>query len=519
MTTSSYTDPLIQCLSFAPVRPLFVLRFGTNLNRDSDQLIRRGRRTELRRLLIVSALTVSGQVQAAAQGDPVIAMVNATVVDVERGALLRDQSIVTSRGRITYVGPAAGARIPRGAMRIDLRGRYVIPGLWDMHVHMTGKGDPEELAKYYGTLFVAHGVTGVRDAGGDINRVRALDETGRTHPIAVPRLVYAGTKVGPGDAASPWGIGDLKAAIAERVASGATYIKLTPEYPSRLIPETRAACAAAGVPCVAHVPAADTAMWVSQPGKGSYEHLFNLTEHVSRVPAAEVFDAVEEYEAPTLLQRVLYKLRLRRRPQEPRQLRIALRDTSKDAAFFGRLASSGTWITPTLVLHRHMTRSVDLLPSSVDPRLVLDTTVARAADARSDAAAMWLLWNGIVAGMSAAHVPMLAGTDFGSVHVPGAALHAELVLLQQAGVPTAEVLRMATLNPARYFGATDTLGSVAAGRVADLVVLTANPLDDIRHVAGIDFVMSRGRLFRRPVLDSLVNEGRLAAARLRAVLP
>jgi len=105
------------------------------------------------------------------------------------------------------------------------------------------------------------------------------------------------------------------------------------------------------------------------------------------------------------------------------------------------------------------------------------------------------------------------------MHVPGAVLHAELVLLQQAGVPAAEVLRMATLNPARYFGARDTLGSVAAGRVADLVVLKANPLDDIRHVTGIDFVMSRGRLFRRAALDSLMDAGRLAVARLRVVQP
>ena len=476
-----------------------------------------------RLLLIVGALAISAPAHATAQGDPVVAMVNATVVDVEHGTLLPAQSIVTRQGRITYVGPAAGANIPRGAVRVDLRGQYVIPGLWDMHVHIAPEGDPGDLASYYGSLFVAHGVTGVRDAGGDPSRLRSLDAIGRSGRGAMPRVIYAGTKVGPGDSASSWGVSDARAAIAEHVASGASFIKLTPGYPVGLFRETLAACTAAGVRCVAHVPAADTATWLSRPGRGSYEHLFNISEHVSRVPAAEAFDAVREYEAPTLLQRVLYKLRLRRRPEEPERLRVAVRDSSKDAAFFGRLASSGTWITPTLVLHRQMTRTVDLLPSSTDSRLVLAATL-RAGESRTDAqrqtaANTWALWNGLVAGMSAAHVPMLAGTDFGNMHVPGAVLHAELVLLQQAGVPAAEVLRMATLNPARYFGARDTLGSVAAGRVADLVVLKANPLDDIRHVTGIDFVMSRGRLFRRAALDSLMDAGCLAVARLRVVQP
>ena len=476
-----------------------------------------------RLLIVAGVLVVSAPVQATAQGDPVIAMVNATVVDVEHGALLPAQSIVTSQGRITYVGPAAGANIPRGALRVDLKGLFVIPGLWDMHVHIAGDGDAGDLASYYGSLFVAHGITGVRDAGGNISRLRTLDAIGRTGRGAMPRLIYAGNKVGPGDSTSSWGIADARSAIAARVASGASFIKLTPDYPVGLFAGTLAACSAAGVPCVAHIPAADTATWLSQPGRGSYEHLFNISEHVSRVPAAKVFEEVREYGAPTLVQRVLYKLRLRHRPQEPERLRVALRDSSKDAAFFGRLASSGTWITPTLVLHRQMTRTIDLLPSSVDARLVLAATL-RASESRTDAqrqtaAGTWALWTGLVAGMSAAHVPMLAGTDFGNTHVPGAVLQAELVLLQQAGVPAAEVLRMATLNPARYFGATDTSGTVAAGRVADLVVLRANPLENVRNVAEIELVVSRGRLFRRAALDSLMNAARQAAARLRVVQP
>jgi imidazolonepropionase-like amidohydrolase len=119
--------------------------------------------------------------------------------------------------------------------------------------------------------------------------------------------------------------------------------------------------------------------------------------------------------------------------------------------------------------------------------------------------------------MNASGVRMLAGTDFTGRHVPGVVLHAELALLQEeAGIPAADALRMATINPARYFVATDSLGSVAAGRVADLVVLRANPLDDVRNVGSIEMVMTRGLLLRRSALDSLESRARTSLARLRA---
>lgn len=450
--------------------------------------------------------------------DRSVALVNATVVDVERGVLVPRQTIVTSRGRIDQVGPAATVRVPRGATRVDLAGRFVIPGLWDMHVHVAGPSpDVDAVAGYFGSLFLRNGVTGVRDAGGDAQRLNALDSIGRIRPGAMPRLIHAGAKVGPRDGES-WTMSNVQPEIDARVKAGARYIKLVPDYPTEYFMATLAACAAARLPCVAHVPPADTSTWLSVPGRGSFEHLFNLSEHVSRASAAEIFRASNEYIAPTLVQRVLYKLRLRKRPDEPGLLMLAQRDTSRDQAFFARVASSGNWITPTLILHHQLTRTVDLLPAAMDPEL---SRTPATAPQRTEAdlprhQAMWSLWTGIVRSMQAARIQMMAGTDFSGMHVPGAVLHAELVLLQQAGVPAAEVLRTATLNPARYLGATDSLGSVAPGRVADLVVVLANPLDDVRNVAGIEMVMTRGNLLRGAALDSLTSRARSSLIRLRA---
>lgn len=459
-------------------------------------------------LLLVAPLSARAQ--------STTALVNATVVDVERGTLVPNQSIIVAGDRIERVGPSASTPVPRGATRVDLRGRFVIPGLWDMHVHIAGNATVQDAGDYYGSLFLRNGVTGIRDAGGDAGVLHALDSIGRARPGMVPRLVYSGEKIGPRDGAS-WSIANVNDAIAARTKAGATYIKLVPDYPVALFKSTLEACAAARLRCVAHVPPADTSIWLSVPGHGSYEHVFNLGEHVSRLTSAELFKAFDEYRAPTLLQRVLYKVRLRTRPAEPQAMRLAERDTTRDAAFFGRVAASGTWITPTLVLFDQLTGASELLPSATDTTLAVAPTVRSrrsGAQGRNDQV-NWNYWTGLVRALRDARVPMLAGTDFSAMHVPGAALHAELVLLQQAGLPAAEVLRMATLNPARYFGATDSLGSIAPRHVADLVVLRANPLEDVGHVGDIEMVMTRGRLLRASSLDSLTMRARASRDHLR----
>lgn len=467
----------------------------------------------------VVALALFLNTPNAAAQDATVAFVNATVVDVERGVLVPRQTILTSRGRIDQVGPLATTRVPRGATRVNLAGRFVIPGLWDMHVHISGATpDVRAAVGYFGSLFLANGVTSIRDAGGDGARLAAMDSLGRARPGSMPRLIYSGDKVGPGPGES-WSISSARTTIAARIKAGANYVKLVPLYPVELFTETLAICATARVPCVTHVPPTDTSVWLSVPGRGSFEHLFNLAEHVSRGPATELFESYSEYERPTFMQRVLYKLRLRPRPQEPQAVRLAQRDTSMDRVFFTRVAASGTWFTPTLILHHQIAPAIALPPASVDSTLARlpvpwdpGPTPAHVEAIRQ----AWQLSTGVLRSMHAAGVQLLAGTDFSGRHVPGAVLHAELALLQQDGIPAADVLRMATINPARYLDATDSSGTVAAGRVADLVVLRANPLADVRNVAAIEMVMTRGHLLRRTGLDSLAREARASLVQLRA---
>lgn len=446
--------------------------------------------------------------------------VNANVVDVELGTILANQAIVVRNGRIASVMPMKGARVA-GANRVDLHGMYVIPGLWDMHVHIGIRkdGDVPTLTSYYGGSFLRSGVTAVRDAGGNMRRLASIDSAGRARPGTFPRMIHAGEKLGPGEsqkASGPFGLAEAKAGITQRRSNGAHYIKLNGAYPDDVFRETLAECASTGLKCVAHIPAADTALWLTAPGRGSYEHLFNIAPHVAKVPASELFVASEEYYQPTLFQRVLYKLRLRKRPVEPFVAEVQARDTGKDDKFFQRLAGSGTWFTPTLVLHHRMTRAIDLPAAGYDSALSLSLppNEERTPQQLQAAQDLWRMWSGEVLAMWRARVNMLAGTDFSGVHAPGGSLQAELVLLQQAGIPAADVLRMATLNPARYLAATDSMGSVNAGKVADLVVLRRNPLEDMARVGEIEMVMTRGVLLRRDALDRLTSDARAAARRM-----
>ena len=464
---------------------------------------------------VVAALLVA---RGAAAQDATVAFVNATVVDVERGTLVPRQTIVIRRGRIHQVGPASTTRVPPGASRVDLAGRFVIPGLWDMHVHIGGDGSVDPLVGYYGSLLLANGVTGVRDGGSDGARIAEMDSIGRARPGSMPRLVYAREKVGP-PAGQTWSTDDVRRAIASRIRAGAHYIKLTPGFPQSLLAAALDACADARVLCVGHVPQ-DMSVWLSARGNGSLEHLFNLSVHLSTVPASELYAEMREYDKPKFWQRVAYKLRLRKRPQDPRLRSLAVRDTTRDRAFFDPIASSGTWFTPTLVLHNQITPAIALPPDADDSTLALTPVRWNPGRTPSEVEVtrqVWRMSADLVRSMHAAGVRMLAGTDFTGRHVPGASLRAELMLFQQEGVPAPEVLRMATLYPARYFGAVDSSGTVAAGRVADLVVLRANPLDDIRNVSSIEMVMARGHLMRRAALDSLASRARASLLQLRAV--
>jgi imidazolonepropionase-like amidohydrolase len=493
-------------------------------------------RTPSRRRALLPALAAAVVVhgarlgaQPAAPATPV-ALVGGTVVDVERGTLLRDHTVLVAGGRIVAVGPDGRTRVPPGATRVPLRGAYVIPGLWDMHVHMalapaTGSAEiarRDARLRWFATLSLAHGVTGVRDLAGDAAALRAVARGSAPGP----RVVFTGQKLGeravlPG---APFPVrtrDDVRRSVTMLREAGAGLVKLAPMLPADITAHALAECAAQRLPCIAHVPREGLDAMIAHPGTGGFEHLFELPEHTARIPAATLFARHAEAEGASIAQRVLYRLGLRARPRDVTLEAMDAHDPAKAARLYRAIAASGVFVTPTLLLHDLLHRVTPPHPPARDTLLLAEAPTdglrreRRTAAQRSLVERKWTFLLRQVQAMHDAGVPLLAGTDLPLQGVAGAALHYELMLLQRAGLSPLAALRTATLNPARALAATDSLGAIGPGRVADLVVLRRNPLDDIANVTTVEMVMTRGQLLRRRALDSLVDAGRSAAAQVR----
>jgi imidazolonepropionase-like amidohydrolase len=463
-----------------------------------------------------------------------VAITDVNVVDVEYGKIVPHQTIIVRGDRIVAVLPFRTARIPSDAVVWNAPGRYVIPGLWDMHVHQTVRSSSprtaelidRETATYFRALLLAGGVTGVRDAAGDLRRLRAAQSrSGDGHGVPAPRALLTGEKLGdapvvPGAPFPLRTVDDVRRSVRMLRDAGASYVKLG-EVPHRILVAALDACREVALPCVAHVPAPMKPEEAAARGLRSFEHLFYLPEHTSSLSAERLLAVAQELGRPSVLQRLLYKTGLRSRPPSVDSISVATHDSVRARSIFLALAASETWVTPTLLLHDLLTgagrqtagaRDTSLMIATPTPGILRDT---RAAGPRQQSRRQFELMTQLVREMHSAGVHLLAGTDAPLQSVPGRALHAELILLQQAGLRPIDALRAATLEPARYLRGTDTLGTVQAGKVADLVVLSRNPLEDVSRVTEIEGVVSRGRLLRRPELDAQVAIARSALPALR----
>ncbi|MFA6986788.1 MAG: amidohydrolase family protein [Arenimonas sp.] len=425
-----------------------------------------------------------------------IAITDVTVVDVEGGRSLARKTVLIAGGRIVAIDASANASIPAGAQRIDGRGRFLIPGLVDMHVHLFNNATRRPPNDWAFPLFLANGVTGVREMRaepaqmGDVNRWRK--ELGEGSLVA-PRILAAGVAV---RGSSP---DDARRQVDVAADAGADFIKVYSGVPASHWQAIQASARARSLPVDGHVPAAVPLLDAALAGQRSSAHLMQAFEVCSSIEAKILRERRDvQGDSGALLE-----------AQEPRVLAAfdprACRRVSK------ALARSGLMHEPTLVIQR---LKFDGRPSD-DPRWALLRADERARWERffaSPAAQNQALEKRrldvalrIVSAMHRAGVPMMAGTDSPMPNVyPGYSLHDELRLLVASGLSPLEALRAATLTPAEFLGSASESGSVAIGKRADLVLLDADPTKDIGNTQRIDAVMIDGRLLRRAALDELL---------------
>lgn len=434
---------------------------------------------------VVQALLAAAALTLTVHAQTPVAITGVTVIDGTGRAPQPGTTVLVRDGRIVAVGRDGTVPIPARTQRIVGRGKYLIAGLWDAHVHLSALGRDGL------PTLVQHGITSVRDLGGNLATVRTWRDAAERGDVLGPRMRLAGPIVENAfwlKRVRELGVAGLARDLEERIpvstdadavkavdsiaAMGVDVLKLRNAPGTSAYAALLAAAQRKGLRVAGHQPNRSIGLaGALAAGQRSIEHIEGLGE-VGSLPAASRDSIARAY------------------------------------------AAAEIWITPTLAASfgRFVAESVTVArvagtSSDADLSLVTETLRAfwRAQRELKAYDAPLEQYAGMVTGglaglrvLRAAGVKLMAGTDLGVLTLtPGQSLHQELKLLVDSlGLTPLEAIQAATLEPARYFGQGDVMGTVEPGRLADLVLLRANPLADIRNIGAIDLVMLRGRVVR-----------------------
>lgn len=406
-----------------------------------------------------------------------IAITNVTVIDVAGGERQPGVTVLTKGNLIVAVG--RDVPVPAAAVPIDGTGKFLIPGLWDMHSHHQGTG-PESV-----DLFVANGVVGTRDMGADADFILPLRERINRGEILGPEIVATGPILD--DRPTHWPFRrrvrnpeEARAAVRDLKQRGIDFIKVHDGTPRDVFFAIAEEVKNAGLPLVGHVPDNVTVEEAVDAGMKSIEHFANyrVLNQCSANPPHDQISCAER---------------------------------------FDRLARHGVWQTPTITFMQLIPAmfSGEPLPhAEYASDALLELTRSNVKESKLDDEDLaWFRANNeksltTIPGLVSHGVGFLAGCDG---LVPGFCLHDELEWMTRAGMSPLQAIRAATLNAAKFLEREGTQGTIEASRRADLLLLDADPLVDIRHTRRIAAVVLRGRLVTKPEID------RILAARRRAV--
>ncbi len=436
-----------------------------------------------------------------------------TVIDAKGAQERSDMTVVITGDRITALGKADNTVVPEGAQVVDGRRKFLIPGLWDMHVHLVGK--KEVLLP----LLIANGVTGVRDMGVPMEQLAQIQQWRReiaAGTLLGPRILTPGPILtGPRPARTVWpgslAVSDAQEArdaVNRLLGSGVDFVKVHNAVPREAYFAIADECKKRGIPFAGHTPDYISAAEASDAGQRSIEHLSGILVASSTEEPALRKELMEVMPTADLL--LTYRSRRHIETES-----LATFSKNKAATLLARFVRNGTWQAPTLVNLRQ-----NAFPDRTDPAEVtfakyiprpLRERTKEIKDAIlkelnpedfSSGKPLYQKQMELMTLMKSAGVKFLAGTDMPLS--PGFTLHEELSLLVQAGLTPMEALQSATRNPAEYFGMLDSVGTIEKGKIADLVLLQANPLQDISNTRNIDAIVVGGRLVPKSFVQDML---------------
>ena len=465
-------------------------------------------------LLLLVGLLMSWPLQEQKPTDlsPALPLVlqHVTVIDSTGTAPQPDMSVLIERGRIKAISSSREFHPGSGFTVVDATGKVLIAGLWDMHVHALSNRDPELFFR----LFVANGITGIRDMGGDIplSQIVKLKQEISLGLRLGPEIFAAGPILEGEHPFWPFSISAPSAATARRavdtlVEEHADFLKVYNTLSRQSYLTIASEAKKDGIPFVGHIPDSITPAEASALGQKSIEHLWGIPVYESsKSRQLHAMAATANQEArPEVARQLFYEIN---------QAVLTTHDAKKAAQLNDEFRRNGTWQTPTLVVLRAYASLHDPALAK-DPRLAYIPedlrrfweSIGGPPDPRNDQIQLALFQQdlSIVNEMHTAEVPLLAGTDTPNPYTyPGFSLHEELQLLVSAGLSPMEAIETATLRAAQFLNVDKEFGSVQVGKIADLVLLDASPLDDIQNTKRICAVIVRGRFLDRSSLDSLL---------------
>ena len=437
-------------------------------------------------------------------GSGTLAISHVTVVDVASGTEIKDQTVVLQGGRIVSVAAATSAPEPEGqrtSQTIDGQGGFLIPGLWDMHVHIQDLADLP--------LYIANGVTGVRMMSGEKDTKARRAELARA--TLSPEIIVGSAIVDGDPPVWPGSIvvrkpDDARRTVDSIKTGGADFVKVYGGVPRDAYFALADEAKKQEIPFVGHLPFSITAQEASDAGQRSIEHLDGIAFGCSKREQQLTRD---RQEAPH------YVARMRVEAEAYNSI-----DSAQCLALFQQFRRNETWQVPTLTLNRAMGRLDDRRFTS-DPRLAYMAGHVRDRWQDDPRFRRWrpevfelkrsifLAEEHLVGSMFKSGVPLMAGTDaMNPFCFPGFSLHDELALLVESGLSPLAALQAATLNPATFLGRTADQGTIVAGKRANLVLLDADPLADIHNTTRIRAVWLDGKFFDRAALDQMLESAK-----------
>lgn len=419
----------------------------------------------MRPLIAAAAALIAAAPRSAAAQVSVVVFEDVTVLPMDSARVLPHHSVLVRDGRIAAVGPAAAVRVPAGALRVDGRGKYLMPGLAEMHAHLPNPdapNTPPEIVERVLFLYVANGVTVARGMLGNAAHLAIRDSIARGRLLG-PRLWVAGPPLGGNQATTP-AIG--RTMVEDQHTAGYDHAKIQEGLSLDTYDTIVATARRLGMRFAGHVPDAVPLAYVLASGQATIDHLDNYVATVGGPDAAVSDSAV--------------------------------------AAVVAATRAAGTWMVPTMALWETFFGDVpvDRLRQRPELRYVPATWVdtwagavrnLRAGNDSASGRRTLALRRRLLNALAAGGVGILLGTDSPQLFsVPGFSIHRELQAMAQAGLTPFQILQAGTVNVARFYGATDDFGTVASGRRADLLLLDGDPLADLGNVARRAGVMVAG---------------------------